>query len=233
MSALLLRRRCHHRRPGGSPSSRGRRSGGSSARSGLLSRSLGDRWDARPLFPRPVARTLAQSAGAVEHRAARAALRSRRRWRRPPGSGRRPRSWPGRGSASAAQSARGVSDPLDDGQDGVDAEREERRRGWRRRRVASGSLRARPSMMNRPRPPYDRTAPMVAVAMTCRVAVRKPPTMTAIESGSSIRRRIWRSRHAHARARPRSGRDRRPAGPRRRRPGSAGWRAAAWPGRSG
>ena len=35
-----------------------------------------------------------------------------------------------------------------------------------------------PSTMKRPSPPPETIAPIVAVAMTWRVAVRKPPTMT-------------------------------------------------------
>ena len=51
--------------------------------------------------------------------------------------------------------------------------------------------------MNRPSPPPARIAPIVAVAMTCRVAVRNPPTMIDDASGSSMPVRIWRSRQAH------------------------------------
>ena len=48
--------------------------------------------------------------------------------------------------------------------------------------------------MNRPRPPPDRIAPIVAVAITCSVAVRKPPVMIDDARGSSMSRRICRSR---------------------------------------
>ena len=81
---------------------------------------------------------------------------------------------------------------LDERQDGVDSECEHGDQDGAGEEALAARSRARPSTMKRPRPPYERTAPMVAVAMTCSVAVRKPPTMTAIESGSSTRRRIWR-----------------------------------------
>ena len=70
--------------------------------------------------------------------------------------------------------------------------------------------------MNRPRPPPERIAPIVSVAMTCSVAVRMPPMMIGEAIGTSIRRRIWRLAQAHAAA----GLDQvavdRLAGPRRR-----------------
>ncbi len=55
-------------------------------------------------------------------------------------------------------------------------------------------------MMKRPRPPYDRTAPMVAVAMTWSVAVRKPPTMTAIDERQLDPAEDLAPGHAHAAA---------------------------------
>ena len=52
-------------------------------------------------------------------------------------------------------------------------------------------------MMNRPSPPNDRIAPMVAVAMTWSVAVRKPPMMTGDRE-----RHLEAARGSAARVRP-------------------------------
>ncbi len=45
-------------------------------------------------------------------------------------------------------------------------------------------------MMKRPSPPNETIAPIVAVAMTWRVAVRSPPMTIGDAIGSSTRRRI-------------------------------------------
>ena len=57
--------------------------------------------------------------------------------------------------------------------------------------------------MNRPSPPTDRIAPIVAVAMTWSVAVRNPPTMIGEASGQLEPAQDLASSQAHARGPPR------------------------------
>ena len=83
------------------------------------------------------------------------------------------------GGRCPPRSARGRQPALDEGEDDVDPDREGRDEDGAGvdRRVVPIRPGACPSKMNRPSPPPDRIAPIVAVAMTWSVAVRKPPTM--------------------------------------------------------
>ena len=88
---------------------------------------------------------------------------------------------------------------LDEGEQQRRPRSRARRRGSRRRRsrCARRGPGSSPSKMNRPSPPPPRIAPIVAVAMTWSVAVRKPPTMIDDAIGSSIRREDLALAQAH------------------------------------